>query len=104
MTTAVLRAMTITAATLVAAIALFAPAAVRAGEYCSVDDASMRNCGFSSMEQCKAAVAGMNGDCTRDPFFKDNSIATINRNTYAYAPLSPRHARDGRSSAIRTNR
>jgi hypothetical protein len=107
MTTAVLRAMTIPAATLVAAIALgglFAPAAVRAGEYCSVDDAHMLNCGFSTMEQCQATVAGMNGDCTRDPFFKDNSVATINRNAYAYAPLSPHHTRNGRSSAVKTSR
>ena len=40
MTTTVLKAMTIPAATLVVAIALgglFAPAAVRAGEYCSED-------------------------------------------------------------------
>jgi len=41
MTTTVLKAMTISAATLVVAIALgglSAPAAVRAGEYCSEDD------------------------------------------------------------------
>ena len=65
MTTAVLRAMTIPAATLVAAIALgglFAPAAVRAGEYCSEDGYSFtRNCSFSSMEQCKATVSGLDG-------------------------------------------
>jgi uncharacterized protein DUF3551 len=91
MTTAVLRAMTIPAATLVAAIALgglFAPAAVRAGEYCSEDGYSFtRNCSFSSMEQCKAAVSGMYAACLRDPSLKDNSVATIDRNAYAYAPF-----------------
>ena len=53
MTTTVLKAMIIPAATLVVAIALggmFAPA-VRAGEYCSEDGYSFaRNCSFSSME------------------------------------------------------
>src|SRR5262245_42806240 len=103
MTTAVLRAMTIPAATLVAAIALgglFAPAAVRAGEYCSEDASFTRNCVFSSMEQCKAAISGTNGACLRDPFLKDNSIATINRDAYAYSPGPIDRERNGRSSAV----
>ena len=70
MTTTVLKAMTIPAATLVVAIALgglFAPAAVRAGEYCSEDGYSFaRNCSFSSMEQCKAAISGTYGACLRE--------------------------------------
>ena len=102
MTTAVLRAMTIPAATLVAAIALgglFAPAAVRAGEYCSEDGYSFtRNCSFSSMEQCKAMVSGMDGGCFPNPSSKDTSIATINRTVYAYSPR-PSHIKSaGRRS------
>jgi len=80
-TTTVLKARTIRAATLVAAIALdglFAPAAVRAGEYCSEDGYSFaRNCSFSSMEQCKATISGRYAACLRDPFLKDDSIETI---------------------------
>jgi hypothetical protein len=88
MTTTVLKAMTMPAATLVVAITLggmFAPAAVRAGEYCSEDGYSFaRNCSFSSMEQCKAAISGAYAACLRDPFLKDDSIETINHvsNTY----------------------
>ena len=85
MTTTLLKAMTISAGTLVVAIALgglFAPAAVRAGEYCSEDGYSFaRNCSFSSMEQCKAAISGTYAACVRDPFLKDDSIETINDNS-----------------------
>ena len=83
-TTDVLKAMTFSAATLVVAgalgglFALFAPAAVRAGEYCSEDGYSFtRNCSFSSMKQCKAAVSGTYAACLRDPFPKDDSIEPI---------------------------
>jgi Protein of unknown function (DUF3551) len=80
-TTTVLKARTIRATTLVAAIALdglFAPAAVRAGEYCSEDGYSFTpNCSFGSMEQCKAEISGRYAACLRDPFLKDDSIETI---------------------------
>jgi hypothetical protein len=88
MTTTVLKAMTIPAARLVVAIALgglFAPAALRAGEYCSEDGySSTRNCSFSSMEQCKAAISGTYAACLRDPFLNDDSIETINHNSDTY--------------------
>src|SRR5215470_12287219 len=106
MTTAVLRAMTIPAAALAAAIALgalFAPSAARAGEFCSLDVDFMRNCSFSSMEQCKATVSGMDGECSRNPFLKDDSIATINRNAYAYAPRPSHGKRIGRGPAANIN-
>lgn len=89
------KATRIPAAALAAAIALgalFAPAA-RAGDYCSVDDNYMWNCGFSSMEQCRTAVSGMNGDCSANPSAKDTSIAKLDRNAYAYAPRSIHHGR-----------
>ena len=108
MTTAVLKAMTIPGATLVAAIALgglFAPAAVRAGEYCSEDGYSFtRNCSFSSMEQCKAAISGTYAACLRDPFLTNNSIATINRDAHAYSSDPLDRERNGRSSAVEANR
>ena len=106
MTTAVLRAMGIPAAALAAAItlgALFAPSAARAGEYCSVDDSYMWSCGFSSLEQCKASVSGMDGEC----YANNTGIATIDRNAYAYSPLSVHHARIGKhpapAGALRTS-
>jgi hypothetical protein len=81
------------AATLVVAIALdglFAPAAVRPGEYCSEDGYSFaRNCSFSSMEQCKAAISGTYAACLRDPFLKDDSIETINHNSDTYLLCRP---------------
>src|SRR5262249_41275682 len=93
MTTAVFRAMTISAATLAAAIALgllFAPAAVRAGEYCSEDGYSFtRNCSYSSMEQCKAAISGTYAACLRDPSLKDDSIETFNHNSDTYLLCRP---------------
>ena len=91
MTTTVLKVMTISAATLILAIALgglFAPAAVRAGEYCSEDGYSFaRNCSFTSMEQCKAAISGKYAACLRDPFLKDDK--TINHNSDTYLLCRP---------------
>jgi Protein of unknown function (DUF3551) len=101
MTTAVLSSMTIPAATLAAAIglgALFAPPAVRAGGYCSLDVDFMRNCSFSAMERCKAAASGVNGECSPNPFLKDNSIATIDRDAYAYAPRPIHREHTGRAA------
>jgi len=39
-----------------------------AGEFCRQDvTGHMTSCGFSTMEQCHAASAGIGGDCFRDP-------------------------------------
>jgi hypothetical protein len=81
-TTTVLKAMTITAATLVVASALgglFVPAAVRAGEYCSeYGYTATRNCSYSSVQRCKAAISTTYAACLREPVLKDDSIETIN--------------------------
>ena len=93
MNTTVLKTMTTLAATLVVAIALggsFAPAAVRAGEYCSEDGYSFtRNCSFSSMEQCKAAISGTYAACLRDPLPKVDSIESINHSSDTYLIRGP---------------
>jgi hypothetical protein len=39
----------------------------------------MLQCGFDSLEQCKATSSGRGGDCQRDPFLPP-------ANTLAYAP------------------
>jgi hypothetical protein len=31
----------------------------------------MRGCGFATLEQCRASLAGINGTCDRDPFYKN---------------------------------
>jgi hypothetical protein len=49
----------------------FAAPAAQAGEYCSVNSSGMRGCGYVSLEQCQASMAGQMGTCTRDPFYKD---------------------------------
>ena len=88
MTTTVLKAITIPVA--IALAGPFAPAAVRAGEYCSEDGySSTRNCSFSSMEQCKAAISGTYAACLRDPFLTDDSIEMINHNSDTYLLRRP---------------
>jgi hypothetical protein len=108
MTTGMLRAMTVPGATLATAIALgglFAPATVVAGEYCIEDGYSFtRNCSFSSMEQCKAAASGIYAACLRDPFLRDDSIETINRNSDAHAALLSDRAPIGRDTAAKANK
>jgi hypothetical protein len=60
-----------------------------AGEFCRQDvSGHMTSCGFSSMEQCQAASAGIGGDCFRDPNLAANSNnnQTSNHNALAYQP------------------
>jgi hypothetical protein len=80
-----LKAATAPAAALLAAIAVGAMATpASAAEFCRTDvSGHMTSCGFASMEQCKAASAGIGGDCFRDPTLSDN------KNAYAYHPESP---------------
>ena len=47
----------------------------QAGEYCSTNTSGMRGCGFSSLEQCKAAMSGLAGTCARDPYYQDPTLA-----------------------------
>jgi hypothetical protein len=75
-----LKATTVPAAALLAAIAFAASAA----EFCRMDvSGHMTSCGFDSMAQCQAASAGIGGDCFRDPYLSDS------KNAYAYHPESP---------------
>jgi hypothetical protein len=63
----------------------------KAGEFCRQDvTGHMTGCGFNTMEQCKAASAGIGGDCFRDPFLKDN------RDAFAQYPNSPRPKKSAR--------
>jgi hypothetical protein len=56
-----------------------------AGEFCRQDvSGHMTSCGFSSMEQCQAASAGIGGDCFRDPQLANTQ--TDNHNAFAYQP------------------
>jgi hypothetical protein len=57
-----------------AVVALAAPGA-QAGEYCSVNSSGMRGCGFESLAQCQASMAGQNGTCMRDPYLQDARTA-----------------------------
>jgi hypothetical protein len=49
----------------------FAAPAAQAGEFCSTNSSGMRGCGYTTLAQCQASMAGQNGTCSRDPFFKD---------------------------------
>jgi hypothetical protein len=56
-----------------------------AGEFCRQDvTGHMTGCGFSTMEQCQAASAGIGGDCFRDPNLATSQ--TGNHNAFAYQP------------------
>ena len=80
---------TATAATLFtfAAIAMAAPAA-NAEDYCIVNGAqAAHGCGFPTMEQCRAASAGIGGMCSQAPAARSSNDAL------AY---QPRHASSAR--------
>ena len=71
-----------------AAIAIATPAA-QAGEYCITNTSGMRGCGYSSLEQCKAAVSGLSGTCARDPFYGNAALAYEPKQTGTRRVLSP---------------
>jgi hypothetical protein len=61
-----------------------------AGDYCVTNTSGMRGCGYATMEQCQAAVAGAFGNCYRDPFLPaagtSASKGTSTNNALAYQP------------------
>jgi hypothetical protein len=61
-----------------------------AGEFCRQDvTGHMTGCGFSTMEQCQAASAGIGGDCFRDPNLTANTASNGRSNpsnAFAYQP------------------
>jgi hypothetical protein len=54
------------------AFMVMAMPSAQAGEFCSTNSSGMRGCGYTSLEQCKASMSGINGTCDRDPFY-DNA-------------------------------
>jgi uncharacterized membrane protein len=94
-----LKATTAPAAALLAAVAFGAmttPAS--AAEFCRQDvTGHMTGCGFTTMEQCQAASAGIGGDCFRDPNLSNSKDA------YAYHPESPRSRRGSASAGKAAN-
>jgi hypothetical protein len=91
------------AAAFVAAVILGAvtTGSASAGEFCRQDvSGHMTSCGFSSMEQCQAASAGIGGDCFRDPNLA-NTNSSSNSNAFAQAPARP--AKKGRVHGNQAN-
>jgi hypothetical protein len=66
------------------AFVAMATSAAQAGEYCNTNTSGMRGCGFSSLEQCQAAMSGIGGTCARDPYYTNASTAL------AYQPRQTR--------------
>jgi uncharacterized membrane protein len=94
-----LKATTAPAAALLGAIAFAAMTSpASAAEFCRQDvTGHMTGCGFTTMEQCQAASAGIGGDCFRDPNLNDS------KNAYAYHPESPRSKSGSAGKATNTS-
>lgn len=59
----------IAALSALAFVSISTPASAHTYGYCRTDILShMLQCGFDSLEQCKATSSGRGGDCQRDPF------------------------------------
>src|SRR5262245_46990274 len=88
-------------ATAIAAAAIFGAlttGSASAGEFCRQDvTGHMTSCGFSSMEQCQAASAGIGGDCFRDPWLADKENSNP-ANAYAQAPKALRTGKAARKA------
>jgi hypothetical protein len=88
-------------ASAIAAAAIFGAlttGSAAAGEFCRQDvTGHMTGCGYSSMEQCQAASAGIGGDCFRDPWLTRKEAAGNPANANAYAPRASHAAKAGRT-------
>ena len=93
------------AATLVAA-AIFgaiSTGSASAGEFCRRDVTGfMVGCGFSTMQQCKDASAGIGGDCFRDPNLAANGGGNPS-NAFAYQPAPAHGMKRGRAHGNEAN-
>ena len=58
----------------VAALAVTTIAAAAQGSWCA-EDMNARNCGFYTLEQCKAAASGLGAGCTANPFVAAAPVA-----------------------------
>lgn len=87
-------------ATAIVAAAIFGAlttGSATAGEFCRMDvTGHMTSCGFASLEQCKAASAGIGGDCFRDPWLATGSNPA---NAFAQAPKVPHASKAPRKAA-----
>jgi|SRR5258708_1422365 hypothetical protein len=75
-------------------VAMATPAS--AGDYCYTNTSGMRACGYSTMEQCQAGVAGVHGNCYRDPFLPALSTGSA----LAYQPKQS-HSKSVRKPAAK---
>src|SRR3954463_7962726 len=82
----------------VAALGAMTGKQATAGEFCRRDvTGQMNSCAYDTIAQCKAAAAGISGDCFRDPFLNDN------RNAFAYQPNSSPSKKGARPQGSRAN-
>jgi len=56
------------------------------GTWCA-EDMNARNCGFYTLEQCRAAASGTGGNCYRSPYVTAPAAAAPRR----AKPAKPRH-------------
>jgi hypothetical protein len=97
------------AATFVAAVILGAitTGSASAGEFCRQDvTGHMTGCGYSTMEQCQAAAAGIGGDCFRDPNLPANTASAGKSNpgnAFAYQPAPSRMMKRSRAHGNEAN-
>lgn len=87
--------------TLVAAAILGAAmtGSATAGEFCRQDvTGHMTGCGYSTIEQCQAASAGIGGDCFRDPHLADKASSS-SANAFAYSPKAAKRGHAGGNAA-----
>lgn len=71
-------AATAATASLFAILTTAAPPA-QAGEVCMVNSWGRQDCGFATMEQCKATASGGVGTCIRNPFYGNSYAATASK-------------------------
>jgi hypothetical protein len=71
-----------------------------AGEFCRQDvTGHMTSCGFTTMQQCKDASAGIGGDCFRAPNLGSSNPGAA----FAYAPKAPNVSKGGRRGNATNN-
>jgi hypothetical protein len=49
------------------------PSAAREYPWCAIYGPSTRNCGFVTLEQCRATISGIGGYCDENPLYQGGS-------------------------------
>ena len=77
-----MRALTLIALLATMLLGTIEPSAAREYPWCAFYGPSTRNCGFVSLEQCRATITGIGGYCGQNPLYQPGPQPRSRRQSY----------------------